>query len=164
MQTDYTNWAPRVGISYTPTSSVVVRAGYGIYYNHDIANARFDVARNLAGRVTNTSGGGTPGVADINWSQRGGFHWGRWDRTANISPPYSYSNEYSHRTSYSEVFLLDLQKQVGKDWMFEAGLPGQRQQTPLRIPKCELLHSRMATLATGTQLPLPLARPTRTTA
>src|SRR6202020_2942265 len=68
MQTDYTNWAPRLGISYTPTPTVVVRAGYGIYYNHDIANARFDVARNLAGRVTNTSGDGTPGVATINFT------------------------------------------------------------------------------------------------
>jgi hypothetical protein len=123
MQTDYTNWAPRLGISYTPTPSVVVRAGYGVYYNHDIANARFDVARNLAGRVTNTSGGGTPGVATINWSNAVGST-GAGGAIAKIPPPYSYSNQYSHRTAYSQVFLLDMQKQVGKDWMFEAGYLG----------------------------------------
>ncbi len=123
MQTDYSNWAPRIGISYTPTSSIVVRAGYGIYYNHDIANARFDVARNLAGRVTNTSGGGAAGVATINWSNAVGST-GANGAVANIAPPYSYSNAYSHRTAYSEVFLLDVQKQLGKDWMFEAGYLG----------------------------------------
>jgi Carboxypeptidase regulatory-like domain/TonB dependent receptor len=123
MQTDYTNWAPRLGVSYTPTPTVVVRAGYGIYYNHDIANARFDVARNLAGRVTNTSGGGTPGVATINWSNAVGST-GAGGAVASIPPPYSYSNQYAHRTAYSEVFLLDVQKQVGKEWMFEAGYMG----------------------------------------
>jgi hypothetical protein len=123
MQTDYSNWAPRLGVSYTPTASVVVRAGYGLYYNHDVANARFDVARNLAGRVTNTSGGGAAGVATINWSNAVGST-GAGGATANIPPPYSYANEYSHRTAYSEVFLFDVQKQLGKDWMFEAGYLG----------------------------------------
>jgi hypothetical protein len=123
MQTDYTDFAPRLGISYTPTPTVVVRAGYGVYYNHDIANARFDVARNLAGRVTNTSGGGTPGVATINWSNAVGSIGGG-GTVASIPPPYSYTNQYAHRTAYSEVFLLDVQKQVGKDWVFEAGYMG----------------------------------------
>jgi hypothetical protein len=123
MQTDYNDWAPRLGLSYTPTSSIVVRAGYGVYYNHDVANARFDVARNLAGRVTNTSGGGTPGVATINWSNAVGST-GAGGATANIPPPYSYANQFAHRTAYSQVFLLDIQKQLGKDWMFEAGYLG----------------------------------------
>jgi hypothetical protein len=123
MQTDYTNFAPRVGISYTPSPTVVVRTGYGIYYNHDIANARFDVARNLAGRVTNTSGGGTPGVATINWSNAVGSIGGG-GAVAPIPPPYSYTNQFAHRTSYSQIFVLDVQKQLGKDWVFEAGYMG----------------------------------------
>jgi Carboxypeptidase regulatory-like domain/TonB dependent receptor len=123
MQTDYSDWAPRLGISYSPTSSIVVRAGYGIYYNHDIANARFDVARNLAGRITNTSGGGTPGVTNINWSSAVGPTSGP-GIVAPIPPPYAYTMQYAHRTAYSQVFLFDVQKQVGKEWMFEAGYMG----------------------------------------
>jgi hypothetical protein len=123
MQTDYSDWAPRLGISYLPSPTVVVRAGYGIYYNHDVANARFDVARNLAGRITNTSGGGTPGVANINFGNAVGPTSGP-GVIAPIPPPYAYSNQYAHRTAYSQVFLLDVQKQVGKDWMFEAGYLG----------------------------------------
>lgn len=34
----------------------MVRAGFGIFYNQDIGNAVFDMARNIAGRVTQTSG------------------------------------------------------------------------------------------------------------
>ena len=123
MQTDKSNWAPRLGISYSPTPTVVVRTGFGIYYTHDVANSRFDVARNLAGRITNTSGGGTPGVANINWTNAVGPTSGR-GVIAPITPPYSYANAYSHRTAYSEVFLFDVQKQLGKDWMFEAGYMG----------------------------------------
>jgi hypothetical protein len=123
MQTDYSDWAPRLGVSYTPTPNVVVRAGYGIYYNHDVANARFDVARNLAGRITNTSGGGTPGVANINFATAVGPTSGP-GVIAPIPPPYAYSNQFDHRTAYSQVFLLDVQKQVGKDWVFEAGYLG----------------------------------------
>jgi Carboxypeptidase regulatory-like domain/TonB dependent receptor len=123
MQTDKSNWAPRLGVSYLPSPTVVVRAGYGIYYNHDVANARFDVARNLAGRITNTSGGGTPGVATINFTNAVGPTSGP-GVIAPITPPYAYSNQFAHRTAYTQVFLLDIQKQVGKEWMFEAGYMG----------------------------------------
>ena len=46
------NFAPRLGVSYSPTSKLVIRAGYGIFFTQDIGNAYFDMARNIAGRVT----------------------------------------------------------------------------------------------------------------
>lgn len=119
MATDYNDWAPRLGLSYSPTSTVVLRAGYGIFFNHDIANARFDVARNLAGRVTLTSGNGTAGQATINWNNAivgGGV--------AVIPPPYSFTMQYDHKTSNSQVYLFDIQKQLGANWMFETGYMG----------------------------------------
>jgi hypothetical protein len=121
MQTDYVDFAPRVGISFAPTSTLIIRSGFGLYYDHDTANARFDMARNLAGRVTNTSGGGTAGLATINWSNAVGA-----SGTALITPPYSFSMAYDHRTSNSEVWLLDIQKQLGTNWQFEAGYMGTK--------------------------------------
>ena len=121
MQTAHDNWAPRLGIAFTPTSTWVIRTGYGLYYDNDTANARFDVARNLAGRVTTTSGGGTAGEATINWGNAvasGGV--------ANIPPPYSFSNAYRHKTTYSEVWLFDVQKQLGQNWQLEAGYLGSK--------------------------------------
>ncbi len=121
MQTQYANWAPRLGIAFTPSSTWVIRTGFGLYYDHDTANARFDVARNLAGRVTTTSGGGTAGMATINWGNAVGS-----GAVANIPPPYSFSNAYRHKTTYSEVWLFDVQKQLGKDWQLEAGYLGSK--------------------------------------
>ena len=32
MDTQYTNFAPRLGISYSPNSKLVIRTGYGIFF------------------------------------------------------------------------------------------------------------------------------------
>jgi hypothetical protein len=123
METDYTNWAPRIGVSYSPTPSWVIRAGFGMYYNHDIANARFDLARNLAGRVTAYAGqaaGQYTGDPTITWANAANTG----SSVANIPPPYTLAMQYDHKTSYSEVYLLDIQKQLGQNWSFEAGYLG----------------------------------------
>ncbi|HEV2136707.1 MAG TPA: carboxypeptidase-like regulatory domain-containing protein [Terracidiphilus sp.] len=121
MQTDYVDFAPRIGFSLQATPTLIVRSGFGIYFAHDTANARFDMARNLAGRVTNVTGGGASGVNTIDWGNAvaGGG-------TALITPPYSFSMQYDHRTSNSEVWLLDIQKQLGTNWQIEAGYMGSK--------------------------------------
>ena len=119
MATDYSNWAPRLGVSYSPTSTIVIRAGYGMFFDHDTANARFDMARNLAGRVTLLSGAGSAGVANITWANAIATGQG-----AVVPPPYSYSMQYEHRTENTQEYLLDIQKQVGTNWQFEAGYMG----------------------------------------
>jgi hypothetical protein len=121
MQTDYIDFAPRIGFSLQVTPTMIIRSGYGIYFDHDTANARFDMARNLAGRVTLTSGGGTPGLATINWSNAVGS-----GGTALIPPPYSFSMAYDHRTSNSQVWMLDIQKQLGSNWQIDAGYMGSK--------------------------------------
>src|SRR5690348_1191310 len=122
MRTDYHNFAPRFSISYSVSPSLVVRTGFGLFYNHDIANARFDIARNLAGRVSLVTGqnGDPTGDTSITWANA----VGGGGSTANILPPYAYSMAYNHKTSYTEVYLFDVQKQVGNAWSFEAGYLG----------------------------------------
>ncbi len=124
METDYLNWAPRLGFSYSPTPTLVIRGGYGIFYEQDIGNARFDVARNLAGRITlGPTGNGIPGEYNLNWSNSVGPTAGP-GVIAPISPPYAYSNMYSHRTEHTEIFDFDVQKQLGTNWSFEAAYMG----------------------------------------
>ncbi len=123
MQTDYRNWAPRVGVSWSPDSRLIVRAGLGIFYNQDIGNAYFDMARNIAGRVTQTSGqnGGTVGVPNLFYSNAvpGGS-----GAVAQIPPPYAYVDAYDHRTSYTMQYLLNVQRQFGSNTVVEAGYLG----------------------------------------
>ncbi len=119
MKTDYTNWAPRLGISYSPSPSWVFRVGYGMYYNQEVGNIRFDVARNLAGRLQTFADNGTLGVPTIKWSNAIGT-----GGTALISKPYSFTYDYNHRTTNTQVYLVDIQKQLGKSLSLETGYLG----------------------------------------
>jgi hypothetical protein len=125
MQTDYRNWAPRIGVSWSPDAKLVVRAGFGVFYNQDIGNAYFDMARNIAGRVTQTSGqnGGTVGVPNLFYDNAvpGGN-----GAIAQIPPPYAYAMAYDHRTSYTMQYLLNVQRQVGSRTAIEAGYLGNQ--------------------------------------
>ena len=124
MNTQYVNLAPRLGISYSPNSRLVIRTGYGIFYNQDIGNAYFDMARNIAGRVTYTNADSTPkiyGNSNLTWNNAAP---GGGGAIALLPPGTAYSNAVSHKTSYSEQFLFNIQQQVGQDWSFELGYQG----------------------------------------
>ncbi|MES2391007.1 MAG: TonB-dependent receptor, partial [Acidobacteriota bacterium] len=124
LDTQYKNFAPRLGISYSPNPSLVIRTGYGIFYNQDIANAYFDMARNIAGRVTATNSAGVApyGNSNLTWANAApGGGGGIANLPANTT---AFSNAVSHKTTYAEQFLLNVQQQVGKDWIFEAGYQG----------------------------------------
>ena len=123
MQTQYKNFAPRIGIAYSPDSKLVIRTGFGVFYNQDIGNAVFDMARNIAGRVTQTSGqnGGAVGVPNLFYSNAVP---GGGGATAQIPPPYAYADAYSHKTSYTMQYLMNVQRQVGANWVFEGSYLG----------------------------------------
>ena len=125
MNTIYTNFAPRFGISYSPTAKMVIRTGYGIFYTQDIGNAYFDMARNIAGRVTvNNQNAATLGSAsNLTWANATPGATG----TSTVNLPattVAFANATTHHTSYTEQFLLNIQQQVGKNWSFEAGYQG----------------------------------------
>jgi hypothetical protein len=123
LDTPYTNIAPRLGISYSPTSKTVIRTGYGIFYTQDIGNAYFDMARNIAGRVTatNTNSTGSFGNSSLTWVNAAP---GGTGAVSNLGPSTAYANAVDHKTSYTEQFLLNIQQQVGQDWSFEVGYQG----------------------------------------
>lgn len=126
MDTRYLNFAPRFGISYSPDSVTVVRAGYGIFYMQDIGNAYFDMARNIAGRATAINVDTTTGIygnSNLSWANAAPGASG--GTTVTLGPTtVEYANAPSHKTSYTEQFLLNIQRQVGQDWSFEMGYQG----------------------------------------
>jgi len=52
IKADYTNFAPRLGLTWSPTASWVLRTGVGRFYVQDIGNIVFDKNRNIQGRLT----------------------------------------------------------------------------------------------------------------
>ena len=119
LETKYKNFAPRLGIAYNLDDKTVIRAGFGIFYMQDIGNAMyFDLARNIAARVTLNSNIGTP---TLSWSNSipGGN-----GAIAQVPPPYAFTASYNHATSYTMQYLLNVQRQFGNDWVVEAGYLG----------------------------------------
>ena len=55
VQADHNDFAPRLGVAWSPTQKTTVRAGFGFFYVQDTGNPRFDMSRNLFGRVTSVA-------------------------------------------------------------------------------------------------------------
>ena len=118
LKTEWDDFAPRVGVAYSPNSKWVVRMGYGFFYNQDIGNAVFDMARNIAGRFRVNSSLGNPTLFWSNAVTAGN------GVTASVTNPYSYVDAYSHRTPYTMEYLANVQRQLGKDYVVEFGYLG----------------------------------------
>jgi hypothetical protein len=134
MKVRYNDFAPRVGIAWSPDSKTVIRAAYGTFFVQDNGNSSyFDLARNIGVRFTLSavSGGNT-------WAPGSGVLSGLPDTWANavtpstggtgpaFGPPYGYVAAYSHYTSYTEQYLLNIQRQLGANWSFELGYLGSQ--------------------------------------
>ena len=115
---DKNDWAPRLGISWTPRAGLVIRAGAGLFYSQDTGNPRFDMARNLAGRLRDNSNTNFP---NLNWSNALSSIAGG---VANVFRPYTFANPYDRRTPYTQQFMLNIQKQMAGNTVFEIGYLG----------------------------------------
>jgi hypothetical protein len=118
VETDWNDLAPRVGITYAPTSKWVIRAGAGSFYNQDTGNPRFDMARNIAGRIRANSQLLDP---TLFWSNALASISGG---TANIKKPYAFANKYERRTPYTWEYLLNFQRELGHQMVLEFGYLG----------------------------------------
>jgi hypothetical protein len=117
LKTQYHDFAPRVGIAFSPDSKTVVRAGWGMFYNQEIGNAYFDLARNIGGRVTLQSNSGIPNLFYSNAVPPSGTY-------ANVPSPYAYAMNPDHHTTYSMQQLLNVQRQLTRNWALEVGYLG----------------------------------------
>jgi hypothetical protein len=118
MKTSYKDFAPRLGIAWSPNSKWVVRSGFGMFYNQDIGNAVFDMARNIAGRIRINSVVGTPTIFWNNAAPGGN------GAKAQLPPPYAFVDAYSHRSTYAMEYLVNVQRQLTGNWVIEAGYLG----------------------------------------
>ncbi len=119
-ETKYTNLAPRIGLAYNFDDKTVIRAGFGIFYMQDIANAEyFDMARNIAARVDLTS---TPALP-ITWANA---IPGGGGSIVQVPPPFAWAAAYDHATPYTIQYLLNVQRQLGANWSLEVGYLGSQ--------------------------------------
>jgi hypothetical protein len=117
LKTSHRDFAPRVGIAYSPDAKTVIRTGWGMFYNQEIGNAYFDLARNTGGRVTLQSSSGIPNLVYSNAVPPSGTY-------ANVPSPYAYAMNPDHRTTYLMQYLLNIQRQLTPEWALEIGYLG----------------------------------------
>lgn len=115
---DNNDFAPRIGIAWSPTPKWVVRTGAGMFYNQDQGNPRFDVARNAAGRTRNDD---NPDFPSETWANGAAALSGS---VANILTPQAFSNKFDRRTPYSMQWIFNLQRELARNLSFEAGYLG----------------------------------------
>lgn len=115
---DNNDWAPRLGASYQLNDKTVIRVGAGAFYSQDTGNPRFDMSRNLAGRLRDNSSQVTP---QLNWNNglasiAGGV--------ANVNRPYTFANPYDRRTPYTLQYLINIQREFSNNLVLEVGYLG----------------------------------------
>jgi len=126
LKTQHLNFAPRMSITYSPKPNLIIRTGYGIFYSQDVGNAYFDMARNIAGRVTATNVNATAPYGNPNLSWSNAAPGGGGGAVSNLGPSTAFVDALSHKTTYSEQYLFNIQQQVGQNWSFEMGYQGSQ--------------------------------------
>ena len=118
MQTDYTNWAPRLGVSYSPSNKWTLRTGFGVFYSVESGNSRFDLNRGFAGRVARDADPNIPNIQFSNFLTGASYPW--------ILPaaPFLWSVIPDVKNSYSMMYLLNVQRELSGSTVLEVGYNG----------------------------------------
>jgi hypothetical protein len=120
-QTDYLDFAPRLGIAWSPTPAWVVRAGGGIFYSQDSNNSKFDLARTLGGRQNNVNNNVDSRVPSMTWTN----FVAPGARIAIVDPTL-YGILQDIRTPVSYTYLLNIERQLPGSALLEFGYLGSQ--------------------------------------
>jgi hypothetical protein len=125
VRSDGNDFAPRLGISYSPSDRWVMRTGFGVFYSQDTGTPRYDMARNTGGRRSFST---NPERPNANLSAPFAFEdqiftCGNWSGPC-IGPPFVLANTGDKRTPYIFQWLFNIQRQLSDDTALEVGYQG----------------------------------------
>ena len=119
----YTNFAPRLGIAWSPSAKWTVRVGAGVFYAQDIGNAVFDMGRNFVGRFTVTQSN-----HNLTWENPilavGSTPCGNIAPLVCINQPLALVHNRDHKTPYVEEYEFNIQGQISNSTALEVGYLG----------------------------------------
>jgi hypothetical protein len=128
VQSDYRNFAPRLGIAWSPTVRWTVRAGAGIFDVQDSGNPRFDMSRNIQGRITSTADIQTHNLTFENPFTGGSANVCRVPVPpfVCVTAPQGLANDPYRRTPYVIQYMLNFQRQLTASTVSEFGYLGSQ--------------------------------------
>ncbi|HTD25087.1 MAG TPA: hypothetical protein VK738_20735, partial [Terriglobales bacterium] len=124
VQSDKTNFAPRFGVAWSPTSNWTVRVGAGVFYTQDTGNPVFDMSRSLSGKfqVTETNNNLT---FENPFAANGAANaCGVSAPQVCVPTPTLVSTFYRRRTPSVEEYEMNVQRQFGSNMALEVGYLG----------------------------------------
>ena len=124
---DRKNFAPRLGLAWSPTDRWTFRGGAGVFYIQDTGNPRFDMARNLAGRRRDESVTLAPDLTFQNPFRGASTNvCGVQPPLVCITTPYVLGNGLDRKTPYMFQYLVNIQRELGKSTALEIGFLGSQ--------------------------------------
>lgn len=132
---DKADFAPRLGIAWSPSPKWTVRTGFGIFYSQDTSNPIFDMGRNLSGRLRVESNTQTHDLTFDNPFGAGGASVCGVPTPpfVCISRPYVLANKYDRRTPYTIQYELNIQRQLSNSTVAEIGYLGSQGHRLIRM-------------------------------
>jgi hypothetical protein len=124
---DNNDFAPRLGLAYSPTDRWTFRTGVGVFYAKDATQVVWDMGRNMAGRGILDASQERPNsnLSDPWRFQRERFQCAGWTGTC-LGPPQLLVNEVRRRSPYVTQWLLNIQRQLSNDVALEVGYQGSQ--------------------------------------
>jgi hypothetical protein len=135
---DNNNFAPRIGLAYSPSSRLTFRGAFGVFFTQDTGNPVFDMGRNLGGRDSFVSNTETPNqnFSDPWASERQSFTCTGWTGTC-VGTPQFLGNVPTNRTPYVYQWLFNIQHQLSQNIVLEAGYQGNEAH---KLPRFRLYN------------------------
>ena len=124
---DNNDFAPRLGLAYSPTDRWTFRTGVGVFYAKDATQIVWDMGRNMAGRGVFLADQEQPN-SNLNdpWQfQREAYKCTGWTGTC-LGPPQLLTNSVGRRSPYVTQWLFNVQRQLSKDTALEVGYQGSQ--------------------------------------
>jgi hypothetical protein len=118
-QVDYTDLAPRVGLSWSPAAAWTIRSGFGAFYAQDIGNVAYDLSRNGWGRRNDIANSDFPDLTLDN-------PFLNLSAGTIINNPFVLTANYRRRTPYVFQYLLSVQRQLSGNVVLELGYTGNQ--------------------------------------
>jgi len=121
VNTNYRNFAPRLGIAYSPSDKWSFRTGFGVFYSQESKNSVFDLNRGLGGRtgaLTATTYG------QPTWNYTNFINTSAFPVTIPIGLTWGVNPHLPTTTSMQ--YLLNVQRSLSKTTMLEVSYIGSQ--------------------------------------
>jgi Carboxypeptidase regulatory-like domain len=133
---DYNNFAPRLGLAWSPSDKWSIRVGAGIFFSQESKNSIFDMNRGLGGRAA-VLPPDTLHQPTINYTN----FLSAASLPVNVTAGLVWGTAYHLPTTYTMNYMLNVQRTIGKSSTLELGYNGS--------------ESRHLELLTNQDAPLP---------